>query len=113
MILMLISASLFYCVDTIERFSIECLKTKTRVNTEGNQKKRKYLEEPLQIQSKKSNVRENAGDQVVIGCSFVSDWLKEWREFSGQSQSEVKQKPKQSRLTFDAQFQISFLSIYL
>ena len=39
MILMLISASLFYCVDTKERFSIECLKTKTRANTEGIQKK--------------------------------------------------------------------------
>ena len=94
MILMLISASLLYCVGTIERFSIECLKTKTRVNTEGNQKKRKYLEEPIQIQSKKSNVRENAGDQVVIGCSFVSDWLREWREFSGPitERSEVKTK---------------------
>ena len=27
--------------------------------------------------------RENAGDQVVIGFSFESDWLKEWCEFSG------------------------------
>ena len=26
---------------------------------------------------------ENVGDQVVIGFSFESDWLKEWYEFSG------------------------------
>ena len=26
--------------------------------------------------------RENASDQVAIGFSFASDWLKRWREFS-------------------------------
>ena len=27
--------------------------------------------------------RENAGDQVVIDFSFASDWLRNWRDFSG------------------------------
>ena len=33
-------------------------------------------------QEKLPKARENAGDQVVIGFSFASDWLGEWREFS-------------------------------
>ena len=33
--------------------------------------------------TKLTKARENAGNQVVIGFSFVSDWLREWREFSG------------------------------
>ena len=36
--------------------------------------------------------RENAGDQVVIGFSFESDWLRERWELLDQSQSEVKHK---------------------
>ena len=36
--------------------------------------------------------RENAGDQVVIGFSFESDWLRERWEFLDQSHSEVKHK---------------------
>ena len=35
--------------------------------------------------------RENASEQVVIGLSFASDWLEEWREFLDQSQTEVRQ----------------------
>ena len=34
----------------------------------------------------------NAGDQVVLGFSFASEWLDGWREFFlGQSGSEVQQ----------------------
>ena len=33
--------------------------------------------------SKLPKVRENADDQVVIGFSFASDWLREWCEFFG------------------------------
>ena len=29
-----------------------------------------------------SKARGNAGDQVVIGFSFASDWSREWHEFS-------------------------------
>ena len=35
--------------------------------------------------------RENASEQVVIGFSFASDRLEEWREFLDQSQTEVRQ----------------------
>ena len=40
----------------------------------------------MRIQSKTTKlpkVRENAGDQVVIGFSFAADWLKERFKFSG------------------------------
>ena len=33
--------------------------------------------------TKHPETRENAGEQVVIGFSFESDWLKEWCNFSG------------------------------
>ena len=58
----------------------------------ASQKKGKYPEEPMRTQpTKLSNARENAGNQVVIGFSIASDWLRKWREFLDGSQSEVKQ----------------------
>ena len=66
--------ALDYLVINLERFSIESRKTKTKVITMSNQKEAK--------QEKLPKARENAGDQVVIGFSFASDWLGEWREFS-------------------------------
>ena len=33
--------------------------------------------------NKLPKARENAGNQVVVGFSFATDWLTEWREFSG------------------------------
>ena len=38
--------------DKLERFSIECLKTETKIITLANQKRGKYLEEPMRTQSK-------------------------------------------------------------
>ena len=38
---------------------------------------------PNKKTTKHAETRENVGDQVVIGFSFESDWLKEWYEFSG------------------------------
>ena len=43
--------------------------------------------------TKLPKARENAGDQVVIDVSFASDWLGEWREFSGPSSEQSKTKP--------------------
>ena len=58
----------------------------------ASQKKGKYPEEPMRTQpTKLSNARENAGNQVVIGFSIASDWLRKWCEFLDGSQSEVKQ----------------------
>ena len=45
--------------------------------------------------------RENTGDQVVIIICFASDWLREWREFSGPITERSKAKPIQSGITFD------------
>ena len=45
--------------------------------------------------------RENAGDQVMIGFSFASDWLTKWREYSGPITERSKAKPRQSQITFD------------
>ena len=39
----------------------------------------------------------NAREQVLIGFSFASDWLREWRDFLDQPQSEVNLKQKQKR----------------
>ena len=61
--------ALNYLVINLERFSIESRKTKTKVITMSNQKEAK--------QEKLPKARENAGDQVVIGFSFASDWLGE------------------------------------
>ena len=52
--------------------------------------------------NKPPKAREYAGDHVVISFSVKSDWLREWRELSGPSQSEVSEvKPMQYRITFD------------
>ena len=57
------------------------LQTKTKVITIANQMKGKDYNKPITCQRKKtselSKARENAGDQVAIGFSFESDWLRE------------------------------------
>ena len=35
----------------------------------------------MRPQNKSTESRENESDQVVIGLTFASDWLIEWREF--------------------------------
>ena len=47
--------------------------------------------------------RENVGNQVVIGFSFASDWLRQWREFfwvNHRATERSKAEPMQSRMTF-------------
>ena len=51
--------------------------------------------------TKPPKARENAGDQVAIGFSFTSDWLTEWREFSGPITERSKTKQMFSRISFD------------
>ena len=70
----------------IELFSIECCKTKTKVNTSTNQNKGEYHKEPVRTQA-----RENASNQVVVGFGFVSDWLRRWYEFFEPITDRVKQ----------------------
>ena len=54
--------------------------------------------------------RENVGDQIVVGFTFASDWLIEWREFSGPITEQSKAKLMQSRITFDAQVKTSLVN---
>ena len=82
-------------------FSIECLKTRTKVITIPNQMKGEYQEEPIRTQRKKSpplKARENAGDQVAIGFSFASGWLRNRRKFSEPITVRSKAKPKNTKL---------------
>ena len=65
---------------------IECHKIKSKATTTANQKRENYRQKSqweLKIKiSQPSKARENAGDQVVIGVSFESDWLRVARIFS-------------------------------
>ena len=54
----------------------------------------------MRTQSKTPNklpkARENAGDQVVFGYRYSSDWLKKWREFSEPITDRSESKTKDS-----------------
>ena len=50
----------------VEQFSVDCRKTKTKVNQ--RKFKLKTGEQP--------KARKNANDQVAIGVNFASDWFK-------------------------------------
>ena len=56
-------------------------------------------------------MRENAGDQVMIGVNFASDWLTEWREYSAPITERVKAIPTQSPITFDTHLKIILYKI--
>ena len=88
----------------LECFSIECRKTKTKVITTANQNSAKHNKEPIRTQRKymwPARSAENASDQVEIGFSLASDWLRGWREFSRPITERSKAKPMQHRITFD------------
>ena len=57
--------------------------------------------------------RENAGNQVTIGFSFASDWLREWREFFEPITERSEAKPMQSLITFDTRLKIALLGKYV
>ena len=56
---------------------------------------------------KRPQARGKASDQVAIGFSFASDWLKGWREFSRPITERSETKSMQSRITFDTQLKIA------
>ena len=58
-------------------------------------------------QTTKLKERENAGDQVTIGVSFVSNWFRAWHEFSGPITKRSKEKSWQSWTTLDIQLKIT------
>ena len=63
----------------MERFSIDCRKTITKVITTANQKTGEYLKKSMRTESKNNNTQ-RAGKHGFI---IASDWLRKWREFSG------------------------------
>ena len=64
----------------------------------------------LKVKTAKSpKARENADDQVVIGFSFASDWLRDWRESSGPMTERSKTKQRLFWISFDTHFKKSDL----
>ena len=65
-------------------------------------------------QQKLPKEREITDDQVMIGYSFTSEWLREWCKFSGPITEQSKPKLKLSQITLDTDknFSNSTLSIW-
>ena len=103
-----------------ELFSIECRQTKTTVIPMANQKQGKELlrthRQANQSAGKRTYskrgkkqvtiAREDASNQVAIGFSFASDWLRKWQEFSEPITKRNKAKPKQPGIIFNTKLKI-------
>ena len=60
------------------------VKNQNQSNHCDQSEEKKSLKEPIKLKkSKLLKARENVSEQVMIGSSFASDWLTEWREVSG------------------------------
>ena len=92
---------------TLEQFPP--LSAQNHCNHNGQSEERKISQRANQDlkTSKLPEARENAGDQVVIGFSFVSDWSRERREFSKPITERSKAKPMQSEITFNTQLKLT------
>ena len=86
--------------NLLERFSIECRKTKPKViipqpiTTNTN-----YPMNQSELEANTCHQRqawENACEQVAIGLSFTSDWWRKWREIFQPFTERSKAKPKQN-----------------
>ena len=72
-----------------------------QINNDGQSEERK-----IRLRANET-ARENAGDQVVIGFSFASDWLKERHKFSGPITERCEAKTKISQITFATPLKIA------
>ena len=80
----------------------------TKVITTANQINIVRSQSELKVSTcNRREARENGSDQVKIGFSFASDWLRGWREFSKPITERSTAKPIQSRNTFDTQLKIA------
>ena len=91
----------------IERFSIECGKTKTKVTTLGNHKGRIAIHCPIKTQSNYTK----RGKTCTVAFGFTSGWLRKWREFFTPITERSNAKPKQTRITFDTQVKMALMMI--
>ena len=93
--------------------------SQNQINHKGKSEERvkiPLIANELKVKTAKSpKARENAGDQVVIGFSFASDWLRDWRESSGPMTERSKTKQRLFWISFDTYFKkvISVKGIFL
>ena len=60
----------------------------------------KFSQEPMRTLRKNKQTARNAEkrDQVAVGFSFESDWIRKWREFSGPITQRSEAKTMESRI---------------
>ena len=98
--------------NIIERFTIECRKTKTKAITMANHNKRKQHNELMRTRSKYTRNRCQARENACVTKSWLVFVLHPigWEDcarFLNQSQSIVKQNQSNSAITFDTQLKIA------
>ena len=96
-----------------EHFSIERRRAKPKKSPQPIVRKKNTLKSQWELKvrvTKPPKARESAGDQVAVGFSFASYWLRGWCNFSGLITKRSKEKPMQSRITFDTRLKIVLLS---
>ena len=96
----------------LERYSFEHCKAKTKVITTPSENKGTYQKKPTR--QKPCGAGRAKPDQVAIGFSSASDWLRDWESFLDQSKSIVKQdRCYPGLLSIDTQLRIALgLCIY-
>ena len=82
----------------IERFSIECRKTKTKIATDVNNTTSQSGFEANTCNWRQA--RENACGENTIGFGLNSHWLRKWREFCSPITEPSNAKPNQTRNYF-------------
>ena len=89
-------------IGDIERFQLSVVT--------ANQKKEKYLQEPMRSQSKTDQKWLKRGKTRAtkswLVFSFAFDWLKVWLEFFGPITERDKAKTKQTWIIFDTQLKL-------
>ena len=86
----------------VERFSNDCLKTKTKVNTLTNHNRTNSAMNQskfLAITCNLLEAREKSRVQGAIGFGFTSHWLKNWRE---SFKAITKRSNRNHVITFDS-----------
>lgn len=84
----------------LERFSIECVETKTEMISTANHRPKKNITRSQSVIGEKTRdmleARENSDDKVAIDLSFTSDWSKGLRKISRPMKRQMKGEPIQS-----------------
>ena len=86
------------CFFSYSNMSFECRKTKTKVITLANQKRRRQPvnQSKLEVITRsRHKARENVHTRATIGFGFTSDWLTKWRENFEPITEQSNEKPMQ------------------